>query len=67
VAQISKGKAVLDPDVKMRRGSRGIAPSIRNLGPSRKWLVKITARLLYPLLETRVLRRIFGSRKDVVT
>ena len=51
----------------MRRGNRSIAPSIPNLGPSRKWLVNISPRLLYPLFENRVLRRIFGPKRDDVT
>jgi hypothetical protein len=67
VAQVEKGKAVLDHDVKMRRGSRGIAPSIPNLGPGRKWLVNISARLLYLLFENVVLRRIFGPKRDEAT
>ena len=60
-----KRKAV--HDVTMRRGSRGIASAIPNLGPSRKWLVNIPPRLLYPLFENRVLRGIFGPKRDEVT
>ena len=43
-----KGTVVLIHATKAHRGSRGIAPSIHNLGSERRWVVSFTPLPLYP-------------------
>jgi hypothetical protein len=40
--------------MKVYMGNRGIAPLIINLGPSWRWVVNVTPRLLYPQERTVV-------------
>jgi hypothetical protein len=57
-----KGKVVAVHTMMAKRGSRGIAPPILNLGTRQRWVINFLSHLLYPKEETQhLLNRWLGG------